>query len=119
MRTSSFLLGLTVGALACSVLSQKGNMPTAKQAKKYLHDAKEKVMDMTFPGMDSMLSKALTEENTTNAGSDHKSSAKKITTPEQKAENLDLIKSFIRSNPDVKKEVEKVLSESHTAIPGL
>lgn len=119
MRTSSFLVGLTLGAVACSVLSQKGNLPTAKQAKKYLNDAKEKVMDMSFPGMDGMLNKALTNENTTSVESDQKHSIKKAETPEQKAENLDLIKSFIRSNPEVKTEVEKVLAESHTVIPGL
>ncbi|WP_211745062.1 hypothetical protein [Paenibacillus sp. Marseille-Q4541] len=119
MRTSSFLMGLTIGAVACSVLSKKGNMPSAKQARKYLHEAKDKVMDITFPGMDSMLSKVLTDETTKDSGSDNKSAANKVITPEQKAENMDLLKSFIRSNPDVKKEVEKVLKESHTAIPGL
>jgi hypothetical protein len=30
-----------------------------------------------------------------------------------------MLKDFIRTNPDVKHEVEKILKETHTSIPGL
>lgn len=36
-----------------------------------------------------------------------------------KESNLNMLKDFIRSNPDVKHEVEQILKDTHTAIPGL
>nr|WP_245255946.1 hypothetical protein [Paenibacillus lactis] len=36
-----------------------------------------------------------------------------------KAANLKQLKDFIRSNPDVKQEVEQILKETHTVLPGL
>ncbi|GAE04642.1 hypothetical protein JCM10914_696 [Paenibacillus sp. JCM 10914] len=36
-----------------------------------------------------------------------------------KAANLKQVKDFIRNNPDVKAEVEQILKETHSVIPGL
>ncbi|MCM3784041.1 hypothetical protein M3231_13750 [Neobacillus mesonae] len=117
MRTSSFLLGVTLGAVASSILSKNVNMPVAKDARKMLNNTKEKMMDMTFPGMESMLSKAGIDSHVIDAVTP--STPKKVVSPKEREENMNLIKSFIRTNPDVKKEVEQVLKESHTAIPGM
>ncbi|MFD1138651.1 hypothetical protein [Paenibacillus urinalis] len=116
MRTSSFLLGITLGAVASSLLARNVHMPSSKDARRMLNNTKEKMMDMTFPGMESMLSKAGIDSHVIDAKS---TVVKKQVSPKEREENMNLIKSFIRSNPDVKKEVEQVLKESHTVIPGV
>nr|WP_246246460.1 hypothetical protein [Paenibacillus lemnae] len=41
------------------------------------------------------------------------------TSSHSKAADLSMLKDFIRKNPDVKNEVEQILKETHTVIPGL
>ncbi|MCM3126531.1 MULTISPECIES: hypothetical protein [unclassified Paenibacillus] len=119
MRTSSFLLGITLGAVASSLLARNVHMPTSKDARRMLNNTKEKMMDMSFPGMGSMLSKAGIDSHVIDAKNSHSTVVKKQVSPKEREENMNLIKSFIRSNPDVKNEVEQVLKESHTVIPGM
>lgn len=117
MKGSSFFWGLVVGVAASSWIA-RGKVPmlSSGSSRNMMDQAKHKMMEMTFPGMDGFSVKP-------NAHSDnHKSPLKKETrviTPQEKEENMSMLKDFIRSNPEVKSEVEQILSQTHTTVPGL
>ncbi|WP_068499455.1 hypothetical protein [Paenibacillus kribbensis] len=122
MKTSSFFLGIVLGAVAGSMISRNRNMlgfsmnMDGKKGENLVQKARTKMMDAAFPGMgDITLNKHDTHE-------DHDHHSKTDTTVhnvQSKEENMKLIKDFISSSPDVKREVEQILKETHTAVPGL
>lgn len=116
MKASSFFWGIVVGAAASSWLA-KGRLPmmSSSSSRNVVDQAKHKMMEMTFPGMDGFSSKP------DQHGETHKAAAKisRPVTPKEKEENMNMLKDFIRTNPDVKHEVEQILSQTNTTVPGL
>ncbi|MGQ3477485.1 hypothetical protein [Paenibacillus sp. TY11] len=125
MKTSSFFLGIVLGAVASSMISRNRNMlglsmdMGGTKGGNLVQKARTKMMDAAFPGMgDITLNKQDTHKD-----HDHRSQTDKTVqnahTVKNKEENMKLIKDFIRTSPDVKREVEQILKETHTAVPGL
>ncbi|MBW4082859.1 hypothetical protein [Paenibacillus sp. S150] len=123
MNTSSFLSGVLLGAAVSMIMSKKRgammsgllqpNGPMSSAGEK----AKDKIMGMAMTGFGSTAS-GVNHDNGAHAshsGDEHKGEA----LVKSKESNLRMLKDFIRSNPDVKHEVEQILKDSHTAIPGL
>ncbi|KZE65350.1 MULTISPECIES: hypothetical protein [Paenibacillus] len=131
MKTSSFFLGIVLGAVASSLISRNRNMlgfsmdMGGNKGGNLVQKARTKMMDAAFPGMGDI------SLNTQNTHRDHEhrsqhehhsqtdKSAYNTQTAKSKEENMRLIKEFISSSPDVKREVEQILKETHTAVPGL
>ncbi|WP_151734455.1 hypothetical protein [Paenibacillus tengchongensis] len=115
MNTSSFLCGVVMGAAASMIISKKrGSMMSALltpggAGQGAGEKAKDKILGMAGTGFGS------SAQTGDAAVHEHKPESTVIT----KESNLRLLKDFIRSNPDVKHEVEKILKETHTTIPGL
>ncbi|MEK3824108.1 hypothetical protein [Paenibacillus sp. FSL K6-1558] len=116
MKASSFFWGIVVGVAASSWIA-KGRMPmlSSGSSRNMVDQARHKMMEMTFPGMDSFSSKP------DHHGEPHKSASKtsRVISPKEKEENMNMLKDFIRTNPDVKHEVEQILSQTNTSVPGL
>ncbi|APB70779.1 hypothetical protein PPYC1_10610 [Paenibacillus polymyxa] len=125
MKTSSFFLGIVLGAVASSLISRNRNMlglsmdMGGKKGGNLVQKARTKMMDAAFPGMGEI---TLNKEDT-HKDQDHHSQTDKTAhnahTAKDKEENMKLIKDFISTSPDVKREVEQILKETHTAVPGL
>jgi hypothetical protein len=125
VKTSSFFLGIVLGAVASTMISRNRSMlgltmdMEGKKGGNLVQKARTKMMDAAFPGMgDITLNKQDTHED-----HDHRSTTDKTAhsahTAQTKEENMKLIKDFISTSPDVKREVEQILKETHTAVPGL
>ncbi|WP_379129125.1 hypothetical protein [Paenibacillus sp. sgz500958] len=115
MNTSSFLFGVVMGAAASMMMSKKRRamMSSMGLSSGVMGEkAKDKIMGMAATGFGS-----------TTAGENNNHISKHETNSESpvksKESNLKMLKDFIRSNPEVKHEVEQILKETHTAIPGL
>jgi hypothetical protein len=125
VKTSSFFLGIVLGAVASSLISRNRNMlglsmdMGGKKGGNLVQKARTKMMDAAFPGMGEI---TLNKEDT-RKDQDHHSQTDKTAhnahTAKNKEENMKLIKDFISTSPDVKREVEQILKETHTAVPGL
>ncbi|KJD44934.1 hypothetical protein [Paenibacillus terrae] len=125
MKTSSFFLGIVLGAVASTMISRNRSMlglsmdMDGKKGGNLVQKARTKMMDAAFPGMgDITLNKQDTHKD-----HDHRSTtdttAHSAHTAQTKEENMKLIRDFISTSPDVKREVEQILKETHTAVPGL
>ncbi|PYE51368.1 hypothetical protein HUB98_05135 [Paenibacillus barcinonensis] len=116
MKASSFFWGIVVGVAASSWLA-KGRLPmlSSGSSRNVVDQAKHKMMEMTFPGMDGFSSKP--DHHTEPHKTGPKSS--RVVSPQEKEENMNMLKDFIRTNPDVKHEVEQILSQTNTTVPGL
>jgi hypothetical protein len=140
MRSSTFLCGVIVGVAASMYMSKKnkpmmsnfgqskGNMNMGGTLGNAADKAKDKIMDMAMTsfggGSDSSSasSNGSSSGNTSGSSSSQSSSNSRDTYDapiKSKEENLRMLKDFIRSNPEVKREVEQILKETHTTIPGL
>lgn len=90
-----------------------------KKGGNLVQKARTKMMDAAFPGMGEI---TLNKEDT-HKDQDHHLQTDKTAhnahTAKNKEENMKLIKDFISTSPDVKREVEQILKETHTAVPGL
>ncbi|MGG4206241.1 hypothetical protein ABEW60_18040 [Paenibacillus jamilae] len=125
MKTSSFFLGIVLGAVASSLISRNRNMlglsmdMGGKKGGNLVQKARTKMMDAAFPGMGEI---TLNKEDT-HKDQDHHLQTDKTAhnahTAKNKEENMKLIKDFISTSPDLKREVEQILKETHTAVPGL
>lgn len=123
MNTSSFLCGVVMGVAASMIISKKRNslMSSLGQSGGSMSGAadkaKDKIISMATTGFGNTAASAgNSQSNTSNGGSaEHKTES----TVKSKESNLKMLKDFIRSNPDVKNEVEQILKETHTSIPGL
>lgn len=123
MKTSSFLCGVILGAVAFRVISRKNNLSFSSVMKDtnlghFADTALSKIQ-----GSKSQQSGS-SQESATSSSSQHDSNRTSGTSGGQtsaqtKSANLMLVKDFIRNNPDVKSEVEQILKETHTVIPGL
>ncbi|MEC0172846.1 hypothetical protein [Paenibacillus graminis] len=123
MNTSSFLSGVLLGAAVSMMMSKKrgalmsGLLQQNGSMRGAGDKAKDKIMDMAMTGFGSTASSG---NHDSGARSAHSSSEHKGESNAQNRENnLRMLKDFIRSNPDVKHEVEQILKDTHTAIPGL
>jgi len=131
MNTSSFLCGVLMGAAASMIMSKKRNalMSSLGQSGGSMSGAadkaKEKIIGMATTGFgntaaSSSNASSNTSSNAQSNGSNSGTSEHKTESPaKSKESNLKLLKDFIRNNPEVKSEVEQILKETHTAIPGL
>ncbi|OKP75414.1 hypothetical protein A3844_12105 [Paenibacillus helianthi] len=138
MNTSSFLTGVLMGAAISMIMSKKrGAMISSLlqpngQMNGAGEKAKDKIMGMAMTGFGSTASGNATAGNTatgnTNAGShtdntthvSHSNNEHKgESAVKSKEANLKMLKDFIRSNPEVKHEVEQILKDTHSSIPGL
>lgn len=129
MKTSSFFMGVVLGAVASSVV-QRRNMSNLNHM---MHKARTKLVDAALPGMAGLENLNLGKDKSPARDKNHHehtvaheherheahTSHSKTSQPLDKETNLRLIKEFIRSTPDVKKEVEMILKETNTAIPGI
>lgn len=124
MNTSSFFCGVLMGAAASMMMSRKrGSMMSSLVSSNGSmqgagEKAKDKIIGMAMTGFGSTASNGSHEQSSHASGSglnNHKSDSGL----KSKEENLKLLKDFIRSNPEVKHEVEQILKETHTSISGL
>ncbi|WP_136606214.1 hypothetical protein [Paenibacillus dokdonensis] len=97
MNTSSFISGVLIGAAATAIMSKnKGSITSA------ITQNAGKMMDMSSLGMNSSAS--------------HSSQHVQM---HSKDESMKQINDFINSNPDVKREVDMIMKETNTVIPGM
>lgn len=124
MKTSSFIYGALVGAAVYRMISRKDGMSFSSMLKG------ANVSRLADTAMDKMNNYTKNsnqgsgrQENVrpSSSGSDSSSGNQhgSQTSSNSKTANLKQVKDFIRSNPDVKHEVEQILKETHTVIPGL
>ncbi|MWV44745.1 hypothetical protein GRF59_14085 [Paenibacillus sp. HJL G12] len=101
MNTSSFISGVLIGAAATAIMSKnKGSITSA------ITQNAGKMMDIG----------AIGSLGTSSAGghsSNHHAQS------HSKDESMKQINEFINSNPDVKREVDMIMKETNTVIPGL
>ncbi|AIQ59573.1 hypothetical protein [Paenibacillus borealis] len=123
MNTSSFLCGVVMGAAASMIMSKKRSammsslLHTAGSSGNAGEKAKDKIMGMAMTGFGSTAEGSSHDNGSHASGSsEHKHEDSPV---KSKESNLNMLKDFIRSNPDVKHEVEQILKDTHTAIPGL
>lgn len=123
MNTSSFLCGVLIGAAASMIMSKKRNslLSSLGQSGGSMSGAKdkatEKIISMATAGFGNT---AASSSNAQSNNSSGEASVHKTESPgKSKESNLKLLKDFIRSNPEVKSEVEQILKETNTVIPGL
>lgn len=109
MNTSSFISGVLLGAAATAIMSKnKGSITSA-----ITHNA-GKMMDIGSIGSIGSAS----------SGS-HSSQpyaqpyAQSHAQSHNKDDSMKQIHDFINSNPDVKREVDMIMKETNTVIPGL
>ncbi|QWU14660.1 hypothetical protein SAMN04487895_106191 [Paenibacillus sophorae] len=116
MKTSSFFYGVMLGAAASMFMSKKRNMFTPMLGQSGAAEkAKNKIINMATAGFGSTSANQQPSQ-TESLGSEGHKGASPVRSKEA---NLSMLKDFIRSNPEVKHDVEKILKETHTAIPGL
>lgn len=115
MNTSSFLGGILIGAAATTILSKnKGSIMSSAMG----NNAKHKMMDLASFGMNSANSR---ESEGPTGGSSYQSNHSSGTHSQthSKESSMNQIQDFIRTNPDVKREVDMILKETNSVIPGL
>lgn len=128
MKTSSFLWGVALGCVASRMMSRRGisltSMMKTMNLGSFANTAMDKVQGMnsnssrsskmsSSSGLSSNQTAGLSSNQT--AGHSHESQKSN----HSKTSDLSQIKEFIRKNPDVKHEVEQILKETGTAVPGL
>lgn len=120
MNTSSFLCGVLIGAAASMIMSKKrssmmSSLLNAGGSRYSAGDkAKDKIMGMAMTGFGSTAADGKHDHKEHSSGEHKEADSLK-----SRESNLSMLKDFIRSNPDVKHEVEQILKDTHTAIPGL
>lgn len=104
MNTSSFISGVLLGAAATAIMSKNRGAITSA----ITHNA-GKMMDIGSIG-------SIGSSNSVNSGSysnQHQQAAM-----HSKDDSMKQINDFINSNPDVKREVDMIMKETNTVIPG-
>ncbi|MHA0855484.1 hypothetical protein [Paenibacillus sp. CMAA1364] len=119
MKISSLLTGIVIGAAATNMLTK--NSPNGSMGQ-MADMAKEKMMDFTMMGMnmggDRDSERPTASSNHTTAYQTADTSGVQAQTY-SKESNMKMIKDFIKENPDVKNEVDMILKETNTIIPGI
>ncbi|OMF73087.1 hypothetical protein [Paenibacillus glucanolyticus] len=122
MKTSSFLYGVIIGAVACRMISRK-NMGFSSMMKdvnlgRFADTAMSKIQGTKSHNYGSS-HESVSPSSGRNGSTHSNGTSAGQTSTHSKAANLKQVKDFIRNNPDVKNEVEQILKETHTVIPGL
>ncbi|MGG6309619.1 hypothetical protein [Paenibacillus macerans] len=128
MKSSSFLGGVLVGAFAAIWASRRkqGIMSAMNGAGTALKFAG--LTSTRHEGKDGDISEALKTEHTSSSaaakatGADaqvYPSPVSQTHSNHSKEYNLKQLTDFIKGNADVRREVEAILKETNTAIPGL
>ncbi|MGN7357397.1 hypothetical protein ACTHPF_08510 [Paenibacillus sp. SAF-054] len=100
MNTSSFISGVLIGAAATAIMSKnKGSITSA------ITQNAGKMMDIGSIGSSG--------SGSSGGHSSHYAHS------HNKDESMKQINDFISSNPDVKREVDMIMKETNTTIPGL
>ncbi|MDR0269091.1 hypothetical protein [Paenibacillus sp.] len=109
MNTSSFISGVLIGAAATAIVSKnKGQISSA------ITQNASKMVDIASIGS---LGMNHSTNHSTNHSMNHQNNQQ--TQYHSKDESMKQINDFIKSNPDVKKEVDMILKETNSVIPGL
>lgn len=122
MKTSSFIYGAIVGAAVYRMMAKRRGMSLISMIRnadlgQLANTAKDKMQNFTGDN-----NQGGSHRNGGNSGSSTRSASNQAgvqKSADTKAANLKQLKDFIRSNPEVKSEVEQILKETHTVIPGL
>ncbi|OAB74447.1 hypothetical protein [Paenibacillus crassostreae] len=120
MNFSSLLTGIVIGAAATNMISK--NNQNGAVGQQLADKARGKMMD--FTGMGSILGSDRESESPT-VGSNFNSTNETFNTTgiqtqtHSKESNMTMLKDFIKGNPEVKYEVDQILKETNTVIPGL
>lgn len=111
MNSSSFLCGVLIGATAAVYIAKKRSGSSA--------DNYESLVKWT--GLSNQQNNQSKSNNTQSSSSNGSatSSGSSDQSGQSKASNLKLLTDFIKGNPDVRKEVDLILKETNTVIPGL
>lgn len=122
MKTSSFLYGVILGAVASRMIARKGGMPFSSMMKdvdlgRFAGTALSKIQGNS--GRNAGMPESVFPSSSRHDSARSDAAAGGTASAHSKAANLKQVKEFIRSNPDVKHEVEQILKETHTVIPGL
>lgn len=117
MKSSSFLCGILLGVVATT---------WAKKNQSLLSAAKDAGSMMNWSGMMSGHSNDKSDHSTSHSSSNgssgtqvHPSCCSTSDKDHSKEHSLKQILEFIKGNPDVRSEVEGILKETNTVIPGL
>ena len=120
MKTSSFIYGAIVGAAVYRMMPKRRGMSLVSMVRNADLGQLANTAMQNFTGASNQ---GGSRRNGGNSGSGTRSANNQTgvqkTTSDSKAANLKQLKDFIRSNPEVKSEVEQILKETHTVIPGL
>ncbi|MEF2964382.1 hypothetical protein V3851_00950 [Paenibacillus sp. M1] len=122
MKSSSFLCGVLLGATAVVLASRrnKGWMNMIGQAGSVLKSATMKNGQNGQNGQNHVRQSAGSGTSGAAATAQvYPSSVSSSHAGNSQEYNLNQIKDFIKSSPDVRREVEAILKETHTVIPGL
>ncbi|MBP1999513.1 type IV secretory pathway TrbL component [Paenibacillus shirakamiensis] len=117
MSSSSFIGGVLLGAAAVMYASKKKSSMLSGagggigSAANWMGLAKQKT-EGSFNGTDSYSSGSQTSQVSPSPSSQNSSA-------HTKESNLKSIKDIIRGNPELHKEVEQILKDTNTVIPGL
>ncbi|WP_042203306.1 hypothetical protein [Paenibacillus camerounensis] len=123
MNTSSFLCGVVLGAAASMIMSKKRSammssfMHSGGQHQGAGEKARDKIMGMAMTGFGSTAAEGPHDKE--HKAEHNTAGHKDEDVLKSKESNLNMLKDFIRTNPDVKHEVEQILKDTHTVIPGL
>lgn len=127
MKTSSFIYGAIVGAAVYRMMSKNRMMSLTSMLRnanlgQMADNAMDKVMDMTGGQQQGGSRRDAGSPSSGSSHASHRAEGNQHgiqASPDTKAAHLKELKNFIRSNPEVKHEVEQILKETHTVIPGL
>ena len=124
MRLTSFLYGAVFGAYAYRIMSNKRGNSLNKMIKKDLGNLAETAKSSVIN-----LSQSYSRGDSPSGGRPSRGESGYFTvsgnarhgqaSSNSKDSSLSQIKDFIKNNPEVKAEVEQILKETHTVIPGL
>lgn len=117
MKSSSFLCGVFLGAVSAMLINRnKALMSAGKEAGMMWNWSSLKSGDSCKTHDKEHHSTCHTDDNHEKG---HPSSSGLHDETHMKQSNLKQITNFIKSNPEVRKEVESILKETGTIIPGL
>lgn len=119
MNISSLLTGIVIGAAATNMMSKNSQNGSMSQVA---DKAKGKMMDLAGFGMNLTGDHEI--ESASMGSTQHSSHGSGVTSGTQtqthtKESSMNMVKDFIKQNPDVKYEVDMILKETNTVIPGL
>lgn len=119
VNISSLLTGIVIGAAATNMMSKNNQNGSVNPIADL---AKGKMMDFATLGMNFVgdnFSESPTSGSTHNSTHESPATSGAETQTHSKESSMKMVKDFIKQNPDVKYEVDMILKETNTVIPGL